>query len=135
MTLHAVPHHRAARPASMRAAAARHPGPGRSVQGVPQTAAAPLRWEDPSATQESVMSDEAVPQSSAPGRDPLSPQAAAGLRSYAGRERARTDQLAAVLEDLAVNGLPRVEDCTPWEELRDAHYRRLGVLDHGADVA
>lgn len=83
------------------------------------------------------MSDEAAPQSPAPapGRDPLSPQAAAGLRSYAGRERARTDQLAAVLEDLALNGLPRVEDCTPWEELRDAHYRRLGVLDHGADVA
>jgi hypothetical protein len=78
---------------------------------------------------------EAAPQQPAPGRDPLSPEAAAAVRSYAGRERARTDELAAVLEDIAANGLPRPEDCTPWEELRDAHYRRLGVLDQGADVA
>ncbi|MGC3002580.1 hypothetical protein ACPF8X_30450 [Streptomyces sp. G35A] len=32
---------------------------------------------------------------------------------------------AAVLEDIATNGLPDPEQCTPWEELREAHLARL----------
>ncbi|MFE1782706.1 hypothetical protein ACFW9F_08990 [Streptomyces sp. NPDC059506] len=35
--------------------------------------------------------------------------------------------LAVFLEDIAANGLPAVEDCAPWEELREAHLARLAA--------
>lgn len=58
-------------------------------------------------------------------RQQLEPAAADGLRAYAAQTREKADQFAAVLEDIAANGLPAVEDCTPWEELREAHLSRL----------
>ncbi|MGV9419924.1 hypothetical protein ACWDO6_20770 [Streptomyces sp. NPDC003674] len=70
------------------------------------------------------MSEQPAPADTA-ARQQLEPAAAAGLRAYAARTRESADQLAAVLEDIAANGLPSVEDCTPWEELREAHLARL----------
>ncbi|MDX5568024.1 hypothetical protein PYK79_38740 [Streptomyces sp. ID05-04B] len=58
-------------------------------------------------------------------RQQLEPAAADGLRAYAAQTREKADQFAAVLENIAANGLPAVEDCTPWEELREAHLARL----------
>ncbi|WP_326844490.1 hypothetical protein OHB33_40755 (plasmid) [Streptomyces sp. NBC_01558] len=58
-------------------------------------------------------------------RQPLEPSAAEAVRAFAARTRADADQLAGALEDIAANGLPAVEDCTPWEELREAHLARL----------
>ncbi|MGC9479187.1 hypothetical protein ACP4I1_34250 [Streptomyces sp. WG4] len=58
-------------------------------------------------------------------RQQLQPAAADALRAYAAKTRENADQLAAVLEDIATNGLPSVEDCTPWEELRETHLARL----------
>lgn len=58
-------------------------------------------------------------------RQQLEPAAADAVRAYAARTRANADQLAAVLEDIAENGLPSVEACTPWEELRETHLARL----------
>ncbi|WP_331751391.1 hypothetical protein OID55_41825 (plasmid) [Streptomyces sp. NBC_00715] len=58
-------------------------------------------------------------------RQPLEPAAAEAVRAFAARTRADADQLAGALEDIAANGLPAVEDCTPWEELREAHLARL----------
>ncbi|MFI1453958.1 hypothetical protein [Streptomyces roseus] len=45
------------------------------------------------------------------------------------RPRPRCNRATAVahLEDIAANGLPAVEDCTPWEELREAHLARLAA--------
>jgi hypothetical protein len=53
--------------------------------------------------------------------------AADELRAYEARTRANADQFAAALEDIAENGLPSVEDCTPWEELRETHLARLAA--------
>ncbi|MEU3829959.1 hypothetical protein GT045_02905 [Streptomyces sp. SID486] len=58
-------------------------------------------------------------------RRPLEPAAADAVRAYAAQTRARADEFAAVLEDIAANGLPAVEDCTPWEDLRETHLARL----------
>ncbi|MFI9248247.1 hypothetical protein ACIGXF_38120 [Streptomyces sp. NPDC053086] len=58
-------------------------------------------------------------------RQPLKPAAADAVRAYAALTRARADEFAAVLEDIAANGLPAVEDCTPWEDLRETHLARL----------
>lgn len=59
-----------------------------------------------------------------------------GLREAAAHERAHgSAELAALMEHFAEHGLPRVEDCTPWEEIRDAQYRRLGVDMAGPRVA
>lgn len=69
------------------------------------------------------MSEQPAPADHA--RQHLEPAAADGLRAYAARTRENADQFAAVLEDIAANGLPSVEDCTPWEELREAHLARL----------
>ncbi|WP_454320823.1 hypothetical protein [Streptomyces phaeoluteigriseus] len=55
----------------------------------------------------------------------LEPTAADGLRAYAAKTRANADQFAGGLKDITINGLPSVEDCTPWEELREAHFARL----------
>ncbi|WP_030993765.1 hypothetical protein [Streptomyces sp. NRRL WC-3744] len=53
------------------------------------------------------------------------PRTSRFVRAYAAKTRENADQLAAVLEDIATNGLPSVEDCTPWEELREAHLARV----------
>ncbi|UNO43478.1 hypothetical protein [Streptomyces sp. MST-110588] len=58
-------------------------------------------------------------------RQQLDPVTADAVRAYAARKRAAADKLAAVLEDIAANGLPALEDCTPWEEIRD---RKLADL-------
>ncbi|MCL6293292.1 hypothetical protein [Streptomyces sp. 43Y-GA-1] len=60
-------------------------------------------------------------------RQQLEPDTADGLRAYAARTRESADQLAAVLEDIATNGLPDPEQCTRWEELREAHLARLAA--------
>ncbi|MFJ2591007.1 hypothetical protein [Streptomyces sp. NPDC087538] len=70
------------------------------------------------------MSEKPAPADTA-ARQQLEPAAADAVRAYAARTRESADQLAAVLEDIAANGLPAVEDCTPWEELREAHLTRL----------
>ncbi|MEU5656773.1 hypothetical protein ABZ802_14270 [Streptomyces sp. NPDC047737] len=58
-------------------------------------------------------------------RKPLEPEAAEAVRAYAARTRANADRLAAVLEDIAANGLPSLDECTPWEDLRDARLAQL----------
>ncbi|MFD9725049.1 hypothetical protein [Streptomyces sp. NPDC059072] len=68
------------------------------------------------------MSEQPAP---ATPRLPLEAAAADGLRAFAAKTRADADQFAAVLEDIATNGLPAVEDCTSWEELREVHVARL----------
>ncbi|MFF8609642.1 hypothetical protein ACF06X_27385 [Streptomyces sp. NPDC015346] len=68
-----------------------------------------------------------APPASDAARRQLEPAAADAVRAYAARTRANADQFAAVLEDIATNGLPAVEDCTPWEELREAHLARLAA--------
>ncbi|MEX1659803.1 hypothetical protein ABZ960_42775 [Streptomyces pseudovenezuelae] len=70
------------------------------------------------------MSDRPVPEA-ASSRHPLEPAAADAIRAYAAKTRESADQLAAVLEDVAENGLPAVDACTPWEDLREAHLARL----------
>ena len=57
-------------------------------------------------------------------RQQLEPAAVDAVRAYAARTREKADQPAAVLEDIATNGLPSVEDFTPWEELRETHLAR-----------
>jgi hypothetical protein len=60
----------------------------------------------------------------------------ATLREAAEEKRAAGDAaLADVLDYYAENGLPVAQECTPWEELRDAHYRSLGVKVSGSHVA
>ncbi|WP_432105966.1 hypothetical protein [Streptomyces sp. bgisy091] len=58
-------------------------------------------------------------------RQRLDPAAADAVRAYAAKTRQDADRLAAVLEDIATNGLPAVEECTPWEDLRDARLAHL----------
>jgi len=65
-------------------------------------------------------------------RQALTGESAAALRAYAAGQREKADRLAAVLEDLAAHGLPRAEDCTPWEAIRD---RRLAELAQRAEHA
>ncbi|MFF4700004.1 hypothetical protein [Streptomyces chattanoogensis] len=60
-------------------------------------------------------------------RQQLDPAAADAVRAYAAKTRENADRLAAVLEDIASNGLPAVEECTPWEELREGHLARLAA--------
>jgi hypothetical protein len=71
--------------------------------------------------QETVMSQ--VPAA----RQPLEPAAADAVRAYAARTRAEADRFASALEDIAANGLPAVEECVPWEELREADLARLAA--------
>ncbi|TSB25637.1 hypothetical protein FNJ62_12535 [Streptomyces benahoarensis] len=56
-------------------------------------------------------------QTARPGRCPLGP----------GRAPALPDRLVAVLGDIASHGLRSVEDCTPWEELREPRLDRLAT--------
>ncbi|MCX5166264.1 hypothetical protein OOK39_45345 [Streptomyces sp. NBC_00264] len=72
------------------------------------------------------MSEQPAPADTA-ARQQLEPAAADAIRAYAARTRESADQLAAVLEDIAANGLPAVDDCTPWEELRETHLTRLAA--------
>ncbi|WP_329046598.1 hypothetical protein [Streptomyces sp. NBC_01422] len=65
--------------------------------------------------------------SSATARQRLEPAAADAVRAYAAKTRENADRLAAVLEDIAANGLPAVEECTPWEDLRDARLAHLAA--------
>ncbi|SEB61940.1 hypothetical protein [Streptomyces sp. TLI_105] len=67
------------------------------------------------------------PASAETVRQQLPSEAAESLRAYAARTRAQADQFAAVLEDIATNGLPAVDDCTPWETLRETHLARLAA--------
>lgn len=60
-------------------------------------------------------------------RTVLAPEEAVALREWAERERDTSPELAAVLEDLAANGLPGEDECVPWETVRDAQYQRLGI--------
>ncbi|MFE9469235.1 hypothetical protein ACFYNW_37510 [Streptomyces virginiae] len=71
------------------------------------------------------MSEQPAPADTA--RQQLEPAAAEAVRAYAARTRENADQFAAALEDIAANGLPSVEDCTPWEDLREAHLARLAA--------
>ncbi|MEU3188684.1 hypothetical protein ACFZAT_32425 [Streptomyces sp. NPDC008163] len=61
----------------------------------------------------------------APARQPLDEHAAESVLAYAAAERAKTDVLASVLEDIAANGYPAPESGVPWETARDAHLARL----------
>ncbi|MGC5543649.1 hypothetical protein ACPYPE_23550 [Streptomyces griseus] len=61
----------------------------------------------------------------APARQPLDEHAAKSVLAYAAAERAKTDVLASVLEDIAANGYPAPESGIPWETARDAHLARL----------
>ncbi|KND26911.1 hypothetical protein IQ60_28730 [Streptomyces europaeiscabiei] len=70
------------------------------------------------------MSDQPAPDTA---RRKLDPRTADAVRAHAARTRADADQYAAVLEDIATHGLPSVEDCTPWEELREAQLARLAA--------
>ncbi|MER6465771.1 hypothetical protein ABT278_35625 [Streptomyces sp. NPDC001228] len=69
------------------------------------------------------MTDQPAPAGGAV-RQQLEPAAVDAFRAYAARTREQADRFAAVLEDIAENGLPPVEDCTPWEDLREAHLVR-----------
>ncbi|WP_236046754.1 hypothetical protein [Streptacidiphilus fuscans] len=51
--------------------------------------------------------------------------AADALRAWAADERARGDSLAAALESIATNGLPAVDECVAWEEIRETALARL----------
>ncbi|WP_119294308.1 hypothetical protein [Streptomyces sp. YIM 130001] len=53
--------------------------------------------------------------------------AVAGLQARAERPRSDADRYAAVLDDIAADGLPSVEDRTPWEELPEAQLARLAA--------
>ncbi|MFD8375332.1 hypothetical protein ACFV2Z_34325 [Streptomyces sp. NPDC059688] len=67
------------------------------------------------------------PASADTARQQLHPAAADAVRAYAAKTREDADQFAAVLEDIATNGLPSAEDSTPWEELRETHLARLAA--------
>ncbi|MEU1424988.1 hypothetical protein [Kitasatospora sp. NPDC005751] len=62
------------------------------------------------------------------GRTPLDTEAADSLRALAQDERGKAEELAAFLEDVAENGLPDPETCTPWAQLRE---QRLAELASG----
>nr|WSX48096.1 hypothetical protein OG409_03505 [Streptomyces sp. NBC_00974] len=61
----------------------------------------------------------------AAGRRPLDATAADAVRAYAANERAKTDLLASVLEDIAAHGYPSTENGIPWETARDSHLAEL----------
>ncbi|MFF0479434.1 hypothetical protein [Streptomyces sp. NPDC004284] len=71
------------------------------------------------------MSDQPAPTDTT--RLQLDPAAADAVRAYAARTRASADQFAAVLEDIATNGLPSVDNSTPWEDLRERTLTRLAA--------
>lgn len=60
-------------------------------------------------------------------RTELAPEQAAAVADWAEQERETSPDLAAVLEDIAANGLPGQDECVPWETARDARYQQLGI--------
>lgn len=81
------------------------------------------------ATLEHPMSEQPDRQSA--GRTPLAPAAAGVLRAQAAAARASADQFAAALEDIAEHGLPQVEACRPWSEIREEALRQLHAAREG----
>jgi hypothetical protein len=71
------------------------------------------------------MSDDASQPATEPARQPLDEHAAESVLAYAAAERAKTDVLASVLEDIAANGYPSPESGIAWETARDSHLARL----------
>ncbi|MFD7661037.1 hypothetical protein [Streptomyces sp. NPDC059788] len=67
--------------------------------------------------------------------EPIDVQAAANLRDWADRERERAPELAHILDAFAANGLPTPDECTPWEQVRDEQYARLGIVVDSWHVA
>jgi hypothetical protein len=57
------------------------------------------------------------------------------LLAMAAEERGRADEVASFFEDIATNGLPAVEDCRPWAEVREDHLRDLAARDDVRHVA
>lgn len=60
-------------------------------------------------------------------RTELAPEKAAAVADWAEQERDTSPDLAAVLQDIAANGLPGQDECVPWEQVRDDHYQQLGI--------
>ncbi len=60
-------------------------------------------------------------------RTELPAENAASLTEWAEQERETSPELATILEDIAANGLPDQDECVPWEQVRDDHYRQLGI--------
>jgi hypothetical protein len=71
---------------------------------------------------------------SAPEPD-STPAEAEVLRIMANEERRRADRAAGFFEDAALNGLPAVENCRPWAEVREEHLRDLAARDDERHVA
>ncbi|MEZ0095433.1 hypothetical protein [Streptacidiphilus sp. EB129] len=70
-----------------------------------------------------------------PDRTPLAPGAAGVLRARAAAERVRSDQFAAALEDIAEHGLPPVEACRPWTEIREEALAQLHAAREAGNAA
>jgi hypothetical protein len=73
--------------------------------------------------------------SAQPDRQPLDPEQADAIRAWAATERAKGDELAATLEDIAINGLPDPAAGVRWEELREQHLADLAGGQDGQRVA
>ncbi|MER6456524.1 hypothetical protein ABT270_28565 [Streptomyces sp900105245] len=71
------------------------------------------------------MSDQPAPAD--PARQQLEPAVDDAVRAYEAKTREDADQFAAVLEDIATNGLLLAEDNTPWEEPGEDHLARLAA--------
>lgn len=100
--------------------------PGLSERSGPTAAVRPIPWWHTSVRAlEASMSEQPAPADTAARQ--LEPAAADAVRAYAAKTRADADRFAVVLEDIATNGLPDPEQCTPWEELREAHLTRLAA--------
>ncbi|MGW7415805.1 hypothetical protein [Streptomyces sp. NPDC054863] len=70
------------------------------------------------------MSEQPAPTPDA-AQQHLEPATADAVRAFAAKTRKDADQFAAVLEDIANNGLPDPEHS--WEELRETHLARLAA--------
>lgn len=57
------------------------------------------------------------------------------LLTMAEEERGRADRAASFYEDVATNGLPAVENCRPWAEVREEHLQGLAARDDERHVA
>lgn len=57
------------------------------------------------------------------------------LLTMAAEERCRAANVASFFEDVATNGLPAVEDCRPWAEVREDHLRDLAARNDERHVA
>jgi hypothetical protein len=57
------------------------------------------------------------------------------LLGMAAEERSRAASVAGFFEDVAANGLPAVEDCRPWADVREDHLRDLAARNDERHVA